>query len=56
MAAEREPPEDIDEFLDRHRDVAEPHADSGRPASWLTEWALGAADPEGWEREEDDER
>jgi hypothetical protein len=56
MAPEREPPEDIDEFLDRHRDTVERHAASDSPASWVTESALDAADPEGREREEDDER
>jgi hypothetical protein len=56
MAAEREPPEGIDEFLDRHRDVVEPHAASDSPASWVTESALDAADPEDREREEHDER
>jgi hypothetical protein len=56
MTPEREPPEDIDEFLERHRDAVERHAASDSPASWVTESALDAADPEGREREEGDER
>lgn len=56
MEAEREPPEDIDEFLDRHREALERKASSNSPASWVVNSVLDAADPEDREREEDDER
>ena len=37
-------PRTFDEFLQRHLEALEQHADSDRPASWLTEAVLATAD------------
>ena len=53
---DQEAPKTVEEFLARHREAIERHADRDRPASWLTEAVVAAAQQPGRESNEGDTR